>query len=157
MFLFCGVLIVADRVIWPFRLLTYVSPLRWAFGQFIWAAFISTPDYDGTAVCDIATGNATEGALQGQIVNCPSGFYCPDDLVGVVCWGKTGKQIIASMSTLWPSAIDDEDTLGRNATIIVATAALYKVGYLIIFLRKSKISKEPKKPSHTRPVAGTSA
>ena len=32
-FLFCLVLVAENDVVWPLRLLVYVSPLRWAFEQ----------------------------------------------------------------------------------------------------------------------------
>eukprot|EP00965_Chrysotila_dentata_P153054 5058133-Pleurochrysis_carterae.AAC.1 len=150
-FLFSGILVTESDVPWPVRILIYILPYRWSLGELIWAAFIDTPDYSGTEDCNMPTvpgtpGLATSGPLAGQPVNCPRGFYCPDDLTGVACWGRTGSQIIDGLSGTY-SAISDTDVFARDMGLMVLIALMFKLLYLVAFLVKSGRSQAPKKPA----------
>merc|ERR1712113_271675 len=41
-FLFGGIFLKPERIIWPFRAFTYVSPLRWSLGTMHYLAFRGT-------------------------------------------------------------------------------------------------------------------
>jgi len=149
-FLFCGILVNEQEVPWPVRVFVYVLPYRWNLGEIVWSAFIDSPDYEGAYECltpnsTSSTGLAITGPLAGQPVNCPRGFYCPDDLSGVSCWGKTGQQIIDGLSSTF-KAISSEDMFGRDMGLLILIAVCFKTLYLIVFLYRSSRGRAPKKP-----------
>ena len=143
-FLFCLVLVDESDVVWPLRLLVYTSPLRWTFEQLAWAMVIETPDYDGVEDCasnaDGLTGIATTGPLTGQTVSCPRNFYCPDDPSGLMCWGRTGPQIITSLSQSFSAvgSFEAGDKFGRDIGLTIAIAIAFKLCYFGLFVLKSK-------------------
>ena len=145
-FLFCLVLVAENDVVWPLRLLVYVSPLRWAFEQLAWAMIIETPDYDGVEDCttntDGLTGIASTGPLTGQTVSCPRNFYCPDDLSGLMCFGRTGRQIVTSLSMSFSAigSYEAGDKFGRDICLTIAIAIAFKLCYLGLFVFKSRPS-----------------
>jgi len=145
-FLFCGILVNEEDVPWPIRTFSYILPLRWTFGHCVWALYLDTPDYDGAETCK--TDGTTESS-PGVFVDCPDGFFCPGDSTGTQCFGKTGTQILSTLSDQY-AAIDDPndgDTLGKNIGIIVAVAFFFKAAYFGVFLFKSVSSKAPSPPA----------
>jgi len=54
-FLFSGIAVPVANVIWPFRVLCYILPYRWAMAACNNVAFIFSPDYGGACPCVPAT------------------------------------------------------------------------------------------------------
>ncbi len=87
--LFCGLTVRGEDVIWPFRLLYYVTPLRWLFNGLAYDLF--TPStYDGAFEC-VPGENITTN--QGTATCAATGFYCTDASQSLGCFGRTGSQV----------------------------------------------------------------
>ena len=82
----------AKDIIWPFRLLTHILPLRYTIEALAYRLFIEVPDYPGTLPC---------------VGNCTRSFYCPD-VSPNRCFGPTGEEILISFSSQY-DAIKAED------------------------------------------------
>ena len=87
--LFSGLTVRGDDVIWPFRLLYYVTPLRWLFNGLGYDLY--TPStYDGAFEC-VPGDNVTTD--QGTATCAATGFYCTDASQSLGCYGRTGSQV----------------------------------------------------------------
>ena len=83
-FLFSGMIIGDDAVFWPLRALCYIFPQRYGLRSMIYLVFIDTEEYSGTEPCAPTT--------------CLRGFWCPEDPVGISCWGSKGEDIVVNSS-----------------------------------------------------------
>lgn len=64
-FLFCGIFLPVDSIVWPFRILSYVLPYQYAFRSQIHAEFIDQT-FSGAMLCDPLTVegcNSVDGRL----------------------------------------------------------------------------------------------
>ena len=87
--LFCGLTVRGVDVIWPFRLLYYVTPLRWLFNGLGYDLY--TPStYDGAFECVPGENVETD---QGIATCAATGFYCTDASQSLGCYGRTGSQV----------------------------------------------------------------
>ena len=70
-FLFCGMFVDVDDVVWPLRAFCYILPLGWALQSYVYTVYHGAPDTDGALDC-------TPGSITPTGVFCNSaGFYCP--------------------------------------------------------------------------------
>ena len=88
-FLFCGMFVDPDDVVWPLRIFCYFLPLRWALQSYIFSIFHGQPDYDD--VMDCTPGKLMPNEYGPPIICGQQGFYCssPSDPTGAVCFGRT--------------------------------------------------------------------
>ena len=87
--LFCGLTLRGVDVIWPFRLLYSVTPLRWLFNGLGYDLY--TPStYDGAFECVPGENVTTD---QGIATCAATGFYCTDASQSLGCYGRTGSQV----------------------------------------------------------------
>ena len=102
-FLFNGIAIPREDVIWPFRLFCYVLPYGWAQPTITLLSMVKANSWEGAFRCDPATGLAIDGptalAANTTVDYCNpavdengDGFYCPD-ILPPACYGRTGKQV----------------------------------------------------------------
>ena len=85
---FCGLVFRGGDVIWPFRALYYVMPLRWLFNGLGYDLY--TPSaYDGAEECVPGELVTTD---QGAATCAATGFYCTDASQSLGCYGRTGSQ-----------------------------------------------------------------
>ena len=127
-FLFAGVMVPEEDVIWPFRAFCYILPFRWGLTSM---AFIEYKD-----------------ATYGGAVLDPSvekGYTCPGDTTGLACYGVTGTQVLDAIGANYKS-ISSEDTLGRDIGYNLVIAAVCKLGY-IAFMSLQMRSKQKWKKS----------
>jgi hypothetical protein len=115
-FLFNGISVPVDAVIWPFRVFTYSTPYRYGFSALSHVAFIETPTYSGAEPCRAPTPWPIPwpAQLPGDgppwpaycITTCPDsqgrGYYCPE-LPPIACYGRTGKQILTALGATFKS------------------------------------------------------
>ena len=124
-FLFCGMFVDVSDVVWPLRTMCYFFPLGWALQSYIYALYHGQPDYSGALDC-------TPGAVMPNGVLCSDqGFYCSsdDDPTGAVCYGRTGDQILNSLSIQF-TIFGDDGHYARNIGLIIAFGALCRIGYV---------------------------
>ena len=91
-FLFCGIMVAEEDVIWPFRVLCYVLPLRWGMATMGWIEFSKDSTYAGALPCGPesavmmpcdAAGNGPPGTPAGDAAPCctPCQPPCPPSTV----------------------------------------------------------------------------
>jgi ABC-type multidrug transport system ATPase subunit len=127
-FLFGGILVPLEDVIWPLRALGYISPINYGIKA------LMNLELKGT------TWSGAE--LQSGSVR---GFYCPGN--PVACFGVTGDQILATMSALAagvPQNVKVESELLQDCISLLAIAALFKIAFYVVALMKCYDGKEVK-------------
>mmetsp|Transcript_20615 Transcript_20615/g.43809 ORF Transcript_20615/g.43809 Transcript_20615/m.43809 type:complete len:553 (+) Transcript_20615:2-1660(+) len=120
-FLFNGVVVVVEDVIWPFRLLTYVLPYRWATTAYVYMAFADAT-YNGTEICTLNATNSVPYCTPA--VDDPGkGFYCPNH-DQPACFGRTGKQVLSVLNAYFQSITPEEVWLDYTMVLILIGTVL---------------------------------
>jgi len=135
-FLFGGIMIPTDDVIWPFRILTYISPIRWGLTS------LTKIEYSGTT---FSGAELVASPIAGE-----SPYYCPD-LPNFACLGHTGDQVLASLGQNY-KVISDEDQLVKDSFILLAIAVGFKLLFMVDFTFKTKEMRAPSAPKSKNKV-----
>jgi len=143
-FLFNGITIPVDSVIWPFRIFTYISPYRWAQPAIDYLAFIYTAPYADAAPCDASATSASAIGCQSTALDDDGlGFYCPH-LPPAGCLGRTGKQLLAGVSQQFPTIFDIGGDVMGYIGICVAVGIVIKFAFLATFVGECRKGEVPK-------------
>merc|ERR1719329_105998 len=124
-FLFCGMFVDPEDVIWPIRVFCYFMPLGWTLQSYMYALMHDMPDHSGTFACSPGDELPTGGVCTDQ------GFYCASasDPNGAVCYGKDGDTILESLSVQF-TIFEANGHYARNIGLIVAFGALTRLVYV---------------------------
>ena len=147
-----GFLLPATDIIWPFRILTYVLPLRWSIRENAYILLHDTPPYAGAASCN------TPGVSWSIVPTCPaSGFVCEPQVPPQICWGQKGSEILGSLAATY-DVYDTNDVFGMAMGIICANAALLQLLHFLM-LRASARGEASELPfaAHMDATPGLSA
>lgn len=126
-FLFGGMLIPEEDVIWPLRAFGYISPIKYAVKALL------NLEMKGTTF----SGAEMVGGS----------FYCPGS--SVRCFGATGEQVLYTLSQSIARNVKVEGELLEDCLFMLATAALFKVAFLVVALVKCYDGKEVKPSTAT--------
>jgi len=136
---FCGLVFRGGDVIWPFRILYYIMPLKWLFNALGYDIF--TPAvYSGATIC--ANGTAVT-SNQGVAICQPAGFFCADASKSIGCYGHTGSQVLTTLHLTYES-LGPEDERALDVLILIGMAAFLKICYAILLWREVRSSDAPK-------------
>ena len=136
-FLFAGVMVPEDDVIWPFKLFVYIFPFRWFLASAMYTDFHDT---------------TFDGAIPDPLA--PKGYSCPgSDDSTLACYGYTGKQVLDSLGVTYKSFSSDDNVL-RDAMYILAIAMFYKIGTVALVIYDCHASQAPKDPKARAPTKG---
>jgi len=146
-FLFAGVMIKSEDVIWPFRLLCYILPLGWGVQGMLYIEY-SDSTFAGaeTAGCPAAlAANPPPGCTYHPALMPADGFRCAGSSQNG-CYGSTGLQVLQSMHSNYEIS-NAEDIVARNFGYLVAIGLAFKLQYFVVLMmRMKKCSKiEPAK------------
>jgi len=131
MLLFNGWMLNETNIPWPFRVTTYITPLRYSAEAFIYRLFADNPkDYAGALPC-VGTFN-----LSGVVQNCTRTFYCPTARPNE-CFGRTGFEILTSFSVQYDT-IKVSDRFGMCIGIMLGLGGLFKIIYFFKFTSDTK-------------------
>ena len=131
-FLFSGVMIPIDNVFWPIRASCYISPFYWSLRSMAYTEFYHTPHFSGAKACD-----------ETSAIDCrPTGFYCPGDLTGLQCYGRTGPQILTSIGINFESFTSD-NTLMADSLALLCIALTSKLAFTVLLYHLLNNGKEP--------------
>lgn len=137
-FLFAGVMIPKDEVIWPFRTFVYILPLNWSVKT---VAYLDAIDatYEGayTAGC-LETDSTRRGDciyhLSSSNARIYPGWTCSKDesveYNPMQCYGKEGWQVLDSLGKNYDS-ITSDDEVDINFGIIITIALVMWIQYVI--------------------------
>jgi len=129
-FLFAGILIPIEMVIWPFRLICYVTPLRYTFTGMAYLEFSGT--FSGAALCDTANAEncfyhfdeTGQSELPGW--TCVTGDQKAGDATEFVCYGVTGGQILDTLGTQY-SILSSNNTVWEDIGVNLGIFGIFKV------------------------------
>ena len=148
-FLFCGMFVDPEDVVWPIRVFCYFLPLGWTLQSYMYGLWHHIAEHKGVTYCTPGDALPHGGVCTAQ------GFYCysEEDPSGAVCYGKTGDQILESLSVQF-TIFEADGHYARNIGFIVAFGVFCRVGYMaaIYVLTKMFGGQTPAEPSESYKV-----
>jgi ABC-type multidrug transport system ATPase subunit len=150
-FIFSGIFVTREDVIWPLRVFTYILPFGWGTRSFFWALFHDwgvdgSDGFSGTAPCDPGLPGCFSDAVRGSP---GTGFFCPG-LPAVECWGDVGPRILDSIGSVY-RILTSENTLAADLGYLVAIAAAFKALYLLRLASLLRLRAVPRRPPAALP------
>lgn len=137
-FLFSGNFLSPDFIVWPFRIFTYCFPFRWTIRTMNYAEFHGT-EFDGAELSSTS----------------PTGFVCPGASSPLECYGRTGDQVLKSLSHQFQN-LSTEDTFGEDIAYCCIFAAVFKIICMISIVVKTRWKTPVRLPGgRTSTAAGT--
>jgi ABC-type multidrug transport system ATPase subunit len=137
-FLFAGVMIPVDDVLWPFRVMCYILPLKWAFSSIAYYDAIDS-EYSGATLCtDTSQANCFFHGNRQPGWTCSSSASQPID-ASAQCYGHTGWQVLDSLGTNYDVIRSDAD-IPLNFGIIIGIAVCFQLGYMVVAYRAASQS-----------------
>jgi len=146
-FLFMGFMINLEQVIWPFRLLTYPYPYRWAYNAFSYIDLAWTArTINGASPCAAGTPATPQNGCFFETtkqvgpaqVGTSEGFTC--GALGSYdnfCLGYTGNQVFNTMNRLSYTIIKDDNQVDLDMGILIVLIVVHKVAHWLVFTRKA--------------------
>ena len=136
-FLFAGVMIPEDMVIWPFRIFCSIMPLKWGISSIAWLDAYDA-EYNGAYLCESADRNDCLFHYEDGVATEP-GWSCSKNQGGVYnplqCYGRTGDQVLQSLGMNY-DVVSAEDNIARNFAIIIGIALGFQLIYTVITIVK---------------------
>ncbi|CAE7656472.1 PCS3 [Symbiodinium pilosum] len=126
-FLFAGVLVPEEDVVWPLRAFAIVSPMKWSIKAIVNAEMYGTT-FDGAVLDNSTRGFSRPGVSELE------------------CWGVTGEQVLTSISLSIAKNVTPQRELGHDCSILVAIAALFRFAYSSMAALRCRTGKAVKKP-----------
>uniref|UniRef100_A0A0G4HRN8 ABC transporter domain-containing protein n=1 Tax=Chromera velia CCMP2878 TaxID=1169474 RepID=A0A0G4HRN8_9ALVE len=126
-FLFSGWFIEPGDVVWPLRAFVYILPLRWTL-----------PSFSQEEVRVSVYGQAREDP------NSPVGYVCDANVLPQQCFGRTGLQVLDSVSTVYPT-LSTERTFMKDCLLTIAIASAFKIFHVLLFFRATLTYGKPLK------------
>ena len=124
-FLFAGVMIPEDQVIWPLRVFCTILPLKWGISSIAYLD-ANQETYKGAYPCTYPTDS---GCLTHD--GDADGWYCDSDIDLSQCYGYTGTQVLETLGGNY-DAVSPDDYVLRNFGIIIAIAFVFQLQFMII-------------------------
>jgi len=123
-FLFAGILVPVEDIIWPLRAFCYSFPLRWCFRSMAYLEF--DENFSGAEFCDNAGEPGCFFHYESSTSPMLPGWSCVNDESSrtdaeFVCFGKTGAQVIDTLGVSY-STLSSENTVAVDFLI---NAAIY--------------------------------
>jgi len=140
-FLFSGLFITIDDIVWPFRIFSYILPFRYAFEAMSYQEFIAEP-FKGASLCDPGTPNCLSFPDE-QGAN--DGWTCGPNQGDAVCYGREGWQVLDTVSSSFDVISADTNT-GINIAILIAIAVGARLIYMLQMIMKSNNATQIRPP-----------
>jgi len=114
-FLFCGLVVKDENVMWPLRLLCHILPMRYGQRAIGYEELIDI-EFSGAQYCNITN----------DLLCPPMGFKC----TGETCFGITGKEVLDSVHVL-VDLYSSEDKTTISISILLVTCIILKSLYVL--------------------------
>jgi hypothetical protein len=135
-FLFCGVFVAVEDIVWPFKLFSYIMPYRYAIRSLVYNEFIDTK-FEGAVLCD---PNIDENCNSMPGKGGPhDGWTCGSNSDN--CYGREGWQVIYTLATDF-NIMRTKDLTWSDFGIIILIAVVLKIGYMMMMDVKSRSSSK---------------
>mmetsp|Transcript_10000 Transcript_10000/g.16719 ORF Transcript_10000/g.16719 Transcript_10000/m.16719 type:complete len:592 (+) Transcript_10000:240-2015(+) len=131
-FLFSGLFIVVEDIVWPFRVFAYVLPLRYALAVIVYQEF-SYETFKGAVTCDPSSSSSCMQLGSNSGAN--EGYACTDSDTEN-CFGRDGWQVMYNLAEQF-DALSRDNITDLYLIILIAIAVFCKIGYVVIMAVKS--------------------
>jgi len=122
-FLFSGIFLKPDQIVWFLKDAVYLMPLFYCFRALHHVQFLGTL-WDGAELSDVVPG-----------------FKCTQP---GPCYGRTGEQVLKSLSGMFVSS--EQDTVTRDIAVILLMGLLVKLVSISIMVARTRGSKPGASP-----------
>jgi ABC-type multidrug transport system ATPase subunit len=133
-FLFAGLVIPEETVIWPFRVFFTILPLKWGIQTVVYLDTIDAT-YSGAWDCDPSIRNDCI-VIPGDLIGWSCGENQGDPYNPLQCYGRTGEQVLHSLGVNF-GVVESDNFVGRNFGIILAIGAVFQFCYMFLAARKA--------------------
>jgi hypothetical protein len=135
-FLFCGLFIAINFIVWPFKLFAYIMPYRYAIRSITYNEFIDRK-FSGASLCD---PNTDTNCISMPGRRGPEeGWTCGNS--NAECFGKEGWQVLYTLSNNF-NIMRTKDSTWSDIGIIVLIAIVLKLFYVMIMNYKSQAASK---------------
>jgi len=144
-FLFGGIMVARDDIVWPLKLFTWITPHTYSLRTLVNLEIVDS-EFEGAEACvagpeDLTCkshGNSTEG------------WRCSDpNLSPMNCYGRTGGQVLDSIGQNF-STITSESTFWEDLSYVLILGVVFKCMFVILMSKKctaaTKILAPKQKP-----------
>jgi len=149
---FTGLVFRGQDVIWPFRVLYYVLPLKWFFNALGYTIFEPSV-YGGTtripcpSPSNMSLGMSPGAAsgvevLGGEDLAMSPCFFC-NGTNSLGCFGESGEEILTSLNLNFET-MSANDERGLDVGILLAFAVVAKLLYVVGFIKSCSMVTPPK-------------
>ena len=125
-FLFSGFFIVGESIPWPLKVFLYVLPLRWSISSMVKTEF-QYSTYDGAVLNPAVNSSYTA-------------FVCPQapPPARQVCFGRTGEQVLWSLSQSFTLFDPAADTFGTDLACLAGIGFVIRLLYVAVFIARTR-------------------
>jgi len=109
---FNGIFTPLHKTVYPFKILSYITPSRQMLTSFTYLQYSESRDYDGAFECTATT--TAPRCLAGLT------YYCKEE----PCVGRTGHEILKSLEL---QGYDSEDSVGERILVLIYYILLFKL------------------------------
>mmetsp|Transcript_19713 Transcript_19713/g.49424 ORF Transcript_19713/g.49424 Transcript_19713/m.49424 type:complete len:298 (+) Transcript_19713:1-894(+) len=126
-FLMNGILVAESDVIWPFRAMFWMLPMKWCLRSFLYLEFSDS----------IFKGATLDSSAKG--------FTCGADRK-LQCYGVTGTQVLDSIGDNYKS-IESKDNVSMDCMIMLIIGGVFMIAYFVVLQIKTTKAKAVKLPT----------
>lgn len=141
-FLFAGVMVPEDQVIWPFRVFFYIMPLKWSISSNAYLDAIDA-EYEGATLCPEGMENDSDCLYHftdaGEKIY--PGWSCGANTTPQSCYGRTGTQILDSLGENY-DVVSSENHLLMNFGVVISIGLAFQAIYMILASMKSSAASK---------------
>jgi len=127
-FLFAGIMVPREDVIWPFRLFCYILPLNWVLRSMAYLEFSPTT-FEGATLCTDTSDLSCFFHLDDSENRIVPGWTCGENRLQ--CMGRNGGQVLDSMGIYYKS-ISSEDNVLNDILVCLFITVVCKIGYILL-------------------------
>lgn len=132
-FLFCGLMVPQSDVVWPFKIMGWIMPLKYALRSMTYQEFIDT-DWRGAQLCTPGVDDNCLSVDGRTGVN--EGWTCGDSAdAQQACWGKEGWQVLESLGTNF-TFLSDDNTFALDMIVLVSISIVVKIIHAYLLAKK---------------------
>ena len=130
-FLFAGIMIPQEDVIWPFRAFGYISPMKYALRTVVYTEFIDRT-FDGAELCDPTTDSNCY--YSGSNTGADQGWTCGAN--NEACFGKEGWQVLDQLHRSFDT-ISSKDEYWISCLFLICFAVVVKIAHFYVATQKA--------------------
>jgi len=149
-FLFCGMFLDQEKIVWPIKLFTYISPHRHAIPVWFFTDFDDIDGWKQAAPCPTngpitpENGCTYQGGVTPAGNGIGDGFTCgKQGTYDFLCYGYTGNQVLTTLKGMFYSITADEEDIPWHIMAMAIMAGFFALVHGVLFRMKVHSTAKP--------------